>query len=158
MARVGDIMLTHVSTLKKEAKITDAAKILADYDIDCVVVIENDAPVGILTEFDFVKNVISRGISVKKPVTEIMSYPVTTMNPKMKLDTALKVIDTKKYKRYPVVHNGKLIGLAVKHDIINKISDNVKFHRELQNMVLIIFVLFEIFIFLFYGKVYSMFL
>ena len=149
MARVNKIMLTDVPVLKKEAKVDEAAKLLTQKGSGCVVVVEGKTPVGIITELDIVRGVISKGKSTNIPVSEIMSYPVALMEPNMKLDKALKIIDTRKFRRYPVVEKGQLIGLATKRDIVNEISDNLKFHRNVQNTVLVLFVLFELFVFVF---------
>ena len=147
MARVSKIMLTDVPTLKKEAKIEDAARLLAQNQVGCVVIVEDKNPIGIVTELDLVRDAVSKGKSLKEPVSSIMSSPLTLMAPNMKLDEALKTIDTKKFRKYPVVENGKLVGLATKKDIVNSISDNLRFHRNIQNIVLILFVLFELFVF-----------
>ena len=149
MARVKKIMLTNVPTLKKEAKIGEAAKLLAQNQSGCVVIVENNKPIGIVTEFDFVRNV-SKGKNFKEPVSKIMSSPLTFMTPDMKLDEALKIIDTKKFRKYPVAENGNLVGLVTKTDIVNAISDNLRFHRNIQNIVLVLFVLFEFSIFVLY--------
>ena len=149
MARIRKIMLAGVPTLKKEAKIDEAAKLLAQHGSGCIIVVEDKKPVGIITGLDIVRNVISKGKSLKEPVRNIMASPVTSMMPDMKLDEALKIIDTKKFRRYPVVQNGQLVGLATKRDIVNEISDNLRFHRNIQNIVLVLFVLFELFVFVF---------
>ena len=52
MALVKKIMLANVPTLKKEAKILDAAKLLSHNESGCVVIVENNRPIGILTELD----------------------------------------------------------------------------------------------------------
>ena len=155
MARVKKIMLTDVPTLKKEAKIEEAAKLLAHQQSGCVVITENKKPIGIVTEHDFVRNVVSKGRSLQEPISKIMTSPVTSMSPNTKLDEALKIIDTRKFRRYPVVENGELIGLVTKKDVVNAISDNVKFHRNIQNVVLVLFVLFEFFVFVLYRYLYQ---
>lgn len=147
MARIKKIMLTSVSTLKKEAKIEEAAKLLSQQGNGCVLIVENKQPIGIVTEHDFVRNVVSKSTILKAPVSKIMTTPITFMTPDMKLDEALKIIDTKKFRRYPVVENEELVGLATKKDIVNNISDNVRLHRNIQNIVLVLFVLFEFFVF-----------
>ncbi len=149
MASVKKIMLTDVPTLKKEAKIEEAAKLLANNQYGCVVIIENNKPIGIITELDLIRNVIATGKSLKEPVGKIMSSPITFMTPYMKLDEALKIIDTKRFRKYPVIENGELVGLVTKRDVVNTISDNLRFHRNIQNIVLILFVLFEFFVFVF---------
>ena len=77
------------------------------------------------------------------------------MTPAMKLDEALKIIDTKKFRRYPVVENETLVGLVTKKDVVNAISDNLRLHRNIQNVVLILFVLFEFFVFVIYRYIYQ---
>ena len=155
MAKIKKIMLTNVPTLKKDTKIEEAARSLIQNQGGCVVIIENNKPIGIVTELDFVRNAVSKGKILKEPVSKIMTSPVTSMTPNMRLDEALKIIDTKRFRRYPVVENEQLIGLVTKRDIVNAISDNVKFHRNIQNIVLIIFVLFEFFVFALYRYVYQ---
>ena len=51
--------------------------------------------------------------------------------------------------------NKKLVGLVTKKDIVSAISDNLRLHRSIQNIVLIMFVLFELFIFFLYKSVYT---
>ncbi len=147
MARVNKIMLADAPTLKKEAKIEDAARLLYKSQSGCVVIVDANKPIGIVTELDFVRNAVSKGTILKEPVSRIMTSPVTVMTPNMKLDEALKTIDTKRFRRYPVVDNGELVGLVTKKDVVNAISDNLRFHRNIQNTVLILFVLFEFFVF-----------
>ena len=155
MARVRKIMLTDVTTLKKEAKIEEAAKLLVQKGSGCVVIVENRKPIGIVTELDLVRNAVSNGNTLKEPVSKIMTSPVTSMTPDMKLDEALKVIDTKKFRHYPVIEKEELGGLVTKKDVVNVISDNLRFHRNIQNIVLILFVLFEFFVFVLYGYLYQ---
>lgn len=153
MARVKKIMLADVPTLKKEAKIEDAGRLLAKTDTGCVVIVDGKRPVGIVTELDFVRSIVSKKSSLKDSASKIMTSPVTSMTPSMKLDEALKIIDTKRFRKYPVVEDGNLIGLVTKKDIVNAISDNLRFHRNIQNIVLILFVLFELFVFVIYKHI-----
>ncbi|MBI2657473.1 CBS domain-containing protein [Candidatus Woesearchaeota archaeon] len=154
MARVRDVMLDDVPTLGKEAKIGEAARLLAGRGTGCIIVAEGKKPVGIVTELDLIRNIV-KGKSLKSPVSGIMTSSVVSMSPSMKLDEALKTIDIKKFRRYPVVDNGELVGLATKRDIVNAISDNVRFHRNIQNAVLVIFVLFEFFVFVLFRYLYK---
>lgn len=148
MESVRKIMVTSVPILKKEAKIEEAARLVLQKETGCVVIVENDKPIGIVTELDFVRNAVS-GKNLKEPVSKIMTSPVITMAPNTKLDEALKIIDTKSFRIYPVVENGNLIGLVTKKDLVHAFSDNLRFHRNIQNMVLVVFVLFELFVFVF---------
>ena len=149
MARVKKIMITDVPTLKKEAKVEDAAKLLAQQNIGCVVIVEGRKPIGIVTELDFLRQFSSKSISMKDPVSKLMTSQVTSMGPNTKLDEALKTIDSKRYRRYPIVANDELLGIVTKKDIVNAVSDNIRLHRRIQDAVLVLFVVFEFFVFVF---------
>ena len=73
MTRISKIMVPNVPTLKKEAKVSDAAKLLATKPHGCVVIVEDKKPIGILTESDIVKNLISKKINSKEKIVNIMS-------------------------------------------------------------------------------------
>ena len=150
MAKIDKIMDTSVPTLKKEAKISDAAKLIANKPHGCVIIVEGKKPVGIITESDFMRNLVSKKINLKEKVTKIMSSPVTSMHPDTKLEKALEIIDTKHFGKYPVIENESLVGVVTENDVVHSINDNIKFHRNLQNAILIIFVIFEFFIFILY--------
>ena len=61
-----------------------------------------------------------------------------------------KIIDTKHFKSYPIVDNGALVGLATENGIVQELNDNIRFHRNIQNAVIILFMLFEFFVFILY--------
>jgi len=146
MARIKKIMLTDVPVLTKKSKVSDAAKLMSGKPHGCVVVLDGKKIVGIVTELDIVREVIAKGSGANKSVTSIMSSPVTTMTPRTKMEEAEKIIDTKKYRKYPVVDGNKLVGLVREEDVVNAVSYNMRFHRSLQVVILIIFVLFEFFV------------
>ena len=154
MAKVRRIMLTDVPILKKEAKIEEAARLLSDSRHGCIIILEKGFPVGIITDMDFVRYVVNNNRSQRDNVSSIMSSPVSYMYPDMDLNEALRIVDTKKHKRYPVVENSKFLGLVTENDIVTSISENVRLHRNIQNAVLVIFLLFELFIFFVYRYLY----
>lgn len=150
MVKVRKIMSADVPTLKKEAKIEGAAKLLSKTENGCVVIVEDKKPIGIVTELDFVRKIATGKINFKEPISKVMTSPATCMTPDMKLDEALKMIDTKRFRKYPVTENGQLVGLVTKNNVVHAMSDNMRLHRAIQNIVLILFVAFELFIFLLY--------
>ena len=152
MAKIDKIMETSVPTLKKRAKISDAARLIANKPHGCIVIVEGKKPVGIITESDIVRNLVSKKINQKEKVTKIMSSPITSIHPDTKLEKALEIIDAKHFGKYPVIENESLVGVVTENEVVHSINDNIKFHRNLQNAVLIIFIIFEFFnfVFLFY--------
>ena len=151
MARISKIMNANPLTVKKEATISEAAKLMANKPHGCVIVMENKKPLGIITESDLVKNMVSGKINPATKVSQVMSSSVTSIQHDSKLENANKIIDTKGFRRYPVVDKeGNLAGLVSENDVVQAINDNIRFHRNLQNTVLILFVAFEFFVFILY--------
>ncbi|MEK6658899.1 MAG: CBS domain-containing protein [Campylobacterota bacterium] len=146
MTKVKKIMLANVPVLTKKAKISEAITLIGSKPHGCVIIVESKKPIGIITELDIVREIVAKGSSVNKSLDTIMSSPVTTMLLDTTIEEANKIIDTKKYRKYPVVDRGNLVGLVTENDIVNSIGYNIRFHRNLQNLVLILFVLFEFFV------------
>lgn len=157
MAKINKIMITDVPTLKKDANVSDAAKLMASKPHGCVVVVENKKPVGIVTESDIVKNLISKKINPKEKISKIMSSPITSLSYDTSLEKANKIIDTKHFRRYPIIKNEALVGLVTEHSVVQAINDNIRLHRNIQNAVLIAFVLFEFFVFILYENLINFF-
>ena len=150
MSAVNSIMHTIVPTLKHDAKVLDAAKFLAEDETGCIIILENEKPVGIVTTMDIIKEDVNKTSKLSDPVTSVMSSPLTSMSPDMKMEEALKIVDTTQLRRYPVIKDGKLEGMITKKEIIAQVSDNLKFHLNIQTSVLTLFVIFELFVFFYY--------
>ncbi len=150
MANIKKIMRTDMLVLKKDGKILDAITLLANKPHGVVIVIEAGKPIGIISESDIIKAYMDKRVNLRSSVTNIMSSPITALNSNTKLELASKIIDTKHYGSYPIVENDKLIGLIRENDVVHEINDNIRFHRNLQNLILVAFVLFVFFIFVIY--------
>ncbi len=157
MATISGIMSVDVPKLKKGASVSDAARLMANKPYGCVVVVDGNKPVGIITESDILKNLVYSKSSSLDKVEKIMSAPITSLSPEDKLEKASKIIDTKHFRRYPVVENGILVGIATENSIVDAINNNIKFHRNLQNTVLVVFVVFEFFVFILYRHIVKFF-
>ena len=151
MARISKIMNANPLTVRKEATISEAVKLMANKPHGCVIVTENKKPVGIITDSDLVKSLAYKKINPESKVAKIMSSPATSIMHDSKLENANKIIDTKGFRKYPVVDKeGNLVGLVSENDVVQAINSNIRFHRNLQNTVLILFVAFEFFVFILY--------
>jgi CBS domain-containing membrane protein len=59
--KVKEIMTSRVHTATKDLTIRKAAALMLEHKIGCLVVVEDDRPIGILTESDFVKLALGEG-------------------------------------------------------------------------------------------------
>lgn len=116
---VNEIMVDKVITTKTDTTVKDAAKLMNEKEIGCLIVVDDGKPVGIVTERDLLKRVLAESPkNLKEEVAEIMTSPIISAAPNMEIEEAAKVMFSKKIKKLPIVKNGKLLGLLTLTDIL----------------------------------------
>ena len=118
--KIKDVMVGDVITIGAEVAVREAVKLMNRHEIGCLVVVEDREPIGIVTERDMLKRVLSttrdpRAVKVR----EIMSKPLVVMEPKMSIGDAVKLMFENKIKKLPIVKRGHLVGLVTLTDVIN---------------------------------------
>ena len=63
---VREIMSVNVVTMPPDASILEVAKLMNEMDLGSIVIVDKERPVGILTEADIVRRVVSEGRNVKE--------------------------------------------------------------------------------------------
>lgn len=112
-----DIMKHQVVTVDSSMSVMDTAKIMDDAGIGCVVVIENNIAIGIVTERDFVKRVISRGIPTSTPIKQVMSSPLIVVNPEENIWEIAELMKQRRIHKVPVVQQNLLVGMVTATDL-----------------------------------------
>jgi len=116
---IKDIMVDKVITIAADTTVRGAVKLMNKHDIGCLIVIENGEPIGIVTERDMLKRVLAESEELENiKVQEVMSKPLTVGRPDMEIESAAKIMFTKKIKKLPIVEKGKLIGLVTLTDLL----------------------------------------
>ncbi len=110
-------MKNQVVTVDSAMSVMDTARIMDDAGIGCVVVIENNIAVGIVTERDFVKRVVSRGIPLTTPIKKIMSSPLIVVNPEENIWEVAELMKQRRIHKVPVVHQDLLVGIVTATDL-----------------------------------------
>jgi CBS domain-containing protein len=83
------------------------------------VVVDEDKPVGIVTERDLVRKGIIGRLDVHSSIEKVMSSPLITISKNTTLSEATKLMIEKEIRRLPVVENGKLVGIITATDVLN---------------------------------------
>jgi len=123
LLKVSDYMSTNLITFKPEQSIEDVIETLINNKISGgPVVNENNELVGIISEGDCLKQISdSRYYNMpmaQDNVEKRMVKDVETINGNMNVfDAANKFLDSKR-RRFPIVQEGKLIGLISQKDIL----------------------------------------
>ena len=115
---VKEIMIEKVISVRVDASVKEAVKIMNQYEIGCLIVAKKGEAVGIITERDVLKRVVSQS---KDPeltkVSEIMSKPLIVGGPDMYLEDAAKLMFKRNIKKLPIRKDGQLVGLITLSDI-----------------------------------------
>jgi Predicted signal-transduction protein containing cAMP-binding and CBS domains len=116
---VRDIMRKSVITSSMKETILDAAKKMSEYGIGSVVITDDDKPVGIVTERDIVRKVVSRDMSAKEvSVFDVMSTPLISIAPDVEVIDAVRMMKERDVKRLIVFKNGEMVGIITDNDVI----------------------------------------
>ena len=122
MLSVRDLMTKEVTTIDRDKTVFDAAKLMSEKMLGCLVVMDGEAPVGIVTERDFVRKVVTKKLPLDVEISEIMSKPLISIDPDSSIREAARVMLENKIRRLPVVEESKLIGIIVVSDFARQLS------------------------------------
>lgn len=109
--------------LSKEGSSTiqEVAEAMKKSSVGYVIVTENQASTGIITEKDFVTKVAAEGRPLFTEISEIMSIPLITINHEETVWEASEVMKERKIHKLPVEDAGKIVEIITTLDIV-KIS------------------------------------
>ena len=115
---VQEIMSRDVVTISKDETAFDASMKYKDKKVGCLLVVDKDKCVGILTERDLIERVICEEREPKQTkVSEIMSKNLKTIHKLAKIEDAIRLMKMHNIKKLPVVSNDTLVGIVTITDI-----------------------------------------
>lgn len=128
---VEDIMKKNVISIESNKQIKDAASKMDEFEVGCIVITENSIPVGILTERDFVTKVCAKDKSFSRPLSEVMSSPLVSIEPDNTVWEAANIFNEKKIHKLPVASKNHLVGIITNMDLVNlcSLSSNSEMRR-----------------------------
>lgn len=134
--KVEDVMVKEVITLDEGSTIKEASDIMNKFEIGCLIITEKGKAVGILTERDLLKRVVSQAKNPKRTiVSTIMSQPIIVVEPEMDLEEAAKLMFKMKIKKLPVVKDGQLLGLVTLTDLARFQPQMIRILKKLSKQM-----------------------
>ena len=127
-------MTKDVVTVDSDKTVFDATILMSEKEIACLVVMDDKTPIGIVTERDFVRKVVSKKIPLNDKISEIMSKPLITIDPDSSLRDAARLMINNKIRRLPVVKENKLVGILVASDFARQLSKKTITEEILEAM------------------------
>jgi CBS domain-containing protein len=116
MPTVKDLMTKDVLTIDVNKTVIEAATLMSQNDVGDLVVMENNTPVGIVTERDFVRRVLAVGKLTSTRVSEVMSTPLRVIDPEAPIKEAARRMVNKGIRRLVVIKDNKLVGIITVTD------------------------------------------
>jgi CBS domain-containing protein len=123
---VSEVMTKDVTACSPDTAIKDVINILSRNRRSSLVIIENDEPVGIITERDLVaimEDMLNDVVCDHLSINHFMTSPTITIHSWSTLREAVKISINKNIRHLPVVNeNNKLIGLLTQPNMLVGLS------------------------------------
>ncbi|NVZ99522.1 CBS domain-containing protein [Pseudomonas gingeri] len=127
-----------VYTIRHDHTVFEALIKMAEKNIGALPVVnENGKVVGIISERDYARKVILRGLSsTSTTVNQIMNSPVITVDSHQNVETCMGIMTDRHLRHLPVVEDGQLIGLLSIGDLVKEaITEQADLIRQLEQYI-----------------------
>jgi CBS domain-containing protein len=127
---IREIMTADPRTVETGATVAEAARAMRDGDVGSVVVIENGAVAGILTDRDIAVRVVAQGLDPDATrVSEVATMRPVTLTVDQSVDDAIRLVREQNVRRIIVLQDGRAAGivslgdLAIERDTDSALAD-----------------------------------
>jgi signal-transduction protein with cAMP-binding, CBS, and nucleotidyltransferase domain len=121
---IREVMRSHPTTIDVGETVARAAQTMCRDEVGSCIVLQNNLPIGIVTEEDINCKVVAKDL---KPsdihVSEIMSTPLITIGVDRLVGDASAMMVRHRVRRLPVVENQLVIGIVTVRDILTVASE-----------------------------------
>jgi IMP dehydrogenase len=124
MKKVSNILArkgSNVEAIDGGTTVLDALKLMSDKNIGSVVITEDGAFAGLLTERDYARKVILQGkSSLETQVREIMSTGLPRILPDNSIETCMHIMSESNIRYLPVFKDDLLCGIISISDVVRE--------------------------------------
>ena len=115
----------------------DGLKLLAEYGVGAVLVMEGEKLVGVFSERDYTRKVALQGRNSRETrVADIMTRDVITVVPQTGTRACMALMSQNKIRHLPVVEGTRVLGMISIRDIMDDIiADHEATIAQLQNYI-----------------------
>jgi len=124
-------MSRELKTVDYRDTVLDASKIMVKHKIGSVLVTKNKEIVGVLSDGDILKRVISKHLKPSEvSIEDVMSSPVEIIDQETPAEEAVNILRQKKLKKLLVVKNNKPVGFFSMKDLVKQTAKNQQNRME----------------------------
>ncbi|MDE3018834.1 MAG: CBS domain-containing protein [Nitrospirota bacterium] len=118
-AAVIDYAHREVKTIEEDATIQEAGKRMARFNIGSLLVTNNGAYVGILTDTDLARVAAARGLNpITEPVRSIMSREIASIEGHRSMEEAQTFMKSRGIRHLAVLAQGTIVGIVTLSDLL----------------------------------------
>jgi predicted transcriptional regulator len=108
--------------VRPDDTVFDALKLLAEYEVGALMVMDRGRLVGVFSERDYTRKIALQGRNSKETrVAEIMSTTVHTVSSRTGTRTCMALMSEKRIRHLPVVDGDTVLGMISIRDIMDDI-------------------------------------
>lgn len=119
---IRDLVHRDVVAADSKISVSDAAKIMRQHKIGSVFIAETNDYVGIVTESDLVRKVLTKGLPPEANITEVMCSPIIALDIESSVIEANHLMHLNGIRHLGISKKGKIIGLISVRDIVSFFS------------------------------------
>jgi CBS domain-containing protein len=125
--KISEVMTHDPRTVEPSATLTDVARIMRDEGIGTVIVVDDGAAAGLVTDRDIVVRGLAEGRDPDTtPVSVIASRDLRTLTPDQDVEDAVRLMREWDVRRAVVVQDGRPVGIVSLGDLaIERDPDSV---------------------------------
>ncbi|GAA6171369.1 putative nucleotidyltransferase substrate binding domain-containing protein [Colwellia sp. KU-HH00111] len=121
---VSNFYHTPIAGIDANKSIQEAAISMTEKSFSCLVVLENNRCVGIITDKDIRRRCVAEGLSTATSISEIMTRNMSTIDIKNNAYDALMMMTAKHIHHLPVTKQGEVVGMVSVTDLMNNEGHN----------------------------------
>jgi CBS domain-containing protein len=120
---IQEVMTGEVVTAAPERPVREIAELMRERNVGSVVLVEDERPVGFVTDRDLTISVIADGRDFGDHVADHASSPVITAEPGMDVEEAAELMVRHGVRRLVVVDGDRLTGIVTLDDLSSRTGD-----------------------------------
>ncbi len=131
VARIINEKGREVVTVPPTASLAEVAAVLSEKRIGAVLVVEDGAIRGIISERDIVRALARYGSeALRKLAGNCMTTGVVTCRPEDTINDVMQKMTSGRFRHLPVIENGRLAGIVSIGDVVKRRIEEVEMEAE----------------------------
>ncbi len=116
--QVSDIASQQVAVVQASQSIQDVATEMMNKCSPCAVVYDHETIIGVITDRDMTKRVISQRVNIDNPISTVITKDPLTVHPEDLVLHAASIMMQHNIRNLPVVENNKVVGILTTSHLV----------------------------------------